>query len=52
MVFKLQVSIFNSFQIKTDLLNSEKLEVAIAQLCNDVTGLQFYNVMADPKVDE
>ena len=33
MVFKLQVTIFNSFQIKTDLLNSEKLEVAIAQLC-------------------
>ena len=42
----------NSFQIVTDLLNSENLKVAIAQLCKDVTGLQFHYVIADPKVPE
>ena len=31
---------------------SEDLKVAIGQLCNDVTGLQFHYVTADPKVAE
>ena len=41
----------NSFQVTTDLLKSENLKVAIAQLCNE---LQVYNftVIAPPKVDE
>ena len=41
----------NRFQIKSDLLNSESLKVAIAQLCNE---LQVCNltVIADPKVGE
>ena len=38
----------NSFQVTTDLLNSENLEVAIAR----ATGLQFYYIIADPKVHE
>ena len=42
----------NSFQVTTDLLDSEYLKVAIAQLCNDVTGLRFHYVIADPKVAE
>ena len=31
---------YNSFQVTTDLLNSENLKVAIAQLCYE---LQVYN---------
>ena len=41
----------NSFQVTTDLLNSENVKVAITPLCND-TGLQFYYVIANPKVVE
>ena len=43
----------NSFQVTTNLLNSENLKAAIAQLCNDrATGLQLYYVISDPKVGE
>ena len=37
----------NSFHFTTDLLNSDNLKVAIAQLCNDVTGLQSHYVIED-----
>ena len=41
----------NSFQVRSDLLNSKNLKVAIAELCNE---LQVCNltVIADPKVGE
>ena len=38
--------------LQIDLLNSENLRVAIAQLCNDVTGLQVHYIIACPKVAE
>ena len=31
--------------VTTDLVNSNNLKVAITQLCNNVTGLQFHHVM-------
>ena len=40
------------FNNTTDLLNSDNLKVGITQLCNDVTGLKFQNVIADPNVAE
>ena len=41
----------NSFQVTTNLLKSENVKVAIAQLCNE---LQVYNltVAAHPKVGD
>ena len=39
---------WNSFKVTIDLLNSENLKVAIAQLCHE---LQVYGI-ADPKVGE
>ena len=47
--FKQFFSKCNSFQVTSDLLNSENLKVAIAQ---QVKGLQFDYVIADPKVGE
>ena len=41
----------NFFGVTTNLLNSENLKAAFAQLCND-TCLQFYYGIADPKVRE
>ena len=42
----------NSFQVTSDLLKCENLIVATAQPCNGLTGLQFYNVIAAPKLGE
>ena len=39
----------NRFQVTTDLLNSEKLKVAITQLCHDIQVCNF-TVITDPKV--
>ena len=33
---------YNSFWVTTDSLNSENLEVAIAQLCNELKGCNFW----------
>ena len=33
----------NSFQVTTDLLNSENLKIAIAQLCNELQVCNFTN---------
>ena len=41
----------NSFQVSTDLLNSENLKVAIARLCNQLRVCNFI-VIADQKVGE
>ena len=38
----------NSFQVTTDVLNSDNLKVDIARLCHEATGLQFHYVIADP----
>ena len=40
-VFELQV-----------IYSSENLKIAIAQLCNEVQGLQYCYVIAEPKVGE
>ena len=32
---------YNSFQVTTDLLNSENLKIAIAQLCHDLQVCSF-----------
>ena len=41
------------FSVKIDLLNSDGLKVAIAQLCNELaTGLKLYYVITHPKVWE
>ena len=40
------------FQVINNLLNSDNLKVAIAQLCKKTTSLQFYYVIADLKVAE
>ena len=43
----------NSFQVTTDLLNSENLKVAIYYSAMQwATGLKLYYVIADPKVGE
>ena len=41
----------NSFQVITDLSNSENLNVAIVQLCQDLQVCNF-TVIGDPKVGE
>ena len=41
----------NSFQVTTDLLNSENLKIAITQLCNEIQVCNYY-IIADSKVHE
>ena len=38
------------FQVTTDLLNSENLKIAMAQLCNELHVCNF-TVMAEPKLN-
>ena len=47
----LKYCICNSFQVTADLLNSENLEVAIDQLCNELQVCNF-TVLEDWKVGE
>ena len=42
----------NSFQVISDLLNSDNLKVAITQLRHELQVWNFYDVIADPKVGE
>ena len=39
----------NSFQVTTDLLNSEELKVAIAQLCNELQVCNFTMLLLTQK---
>ena len=51
-IFKQNTEKYNSFQVTTDFLNSENPKITIGQYMQGATGLQFYYVIADPKVRE